>query len=91
MTPTTKKATMTPAQLREALASLGWTQRHAAQRAGLHPTAGRITINRYVNGSSPIPGPLAAFIRLELERRDLARAIKDDNVSRETLRDMVAA
>lgn len=56
---------MLPDELRNALDSLGLNQRAAASLLGVS----RMTIFRWLKGSSPIPTPVALYLRLRLDVR----------------------
>lgn len=62
-------APMTPAELRQARLDLGLTLAAMATAAGI---ANLRTIQRYERGHYPIPGPVAALVRLWLAHPDTA-------------------
>lgn len=50
---------MTGPELRDAIRTLGWTQRRAAMRLG----RGEATVRRWIAGTVPIPPDVAAWCR----------------------------
>ena len=54
-------------KLRDALASLGWSQRHFAERYDCDAD----TVNRWCTGKTPVPGHAAEYIRVMLLAKEI--------------------
>lgn len=58
---------MTEHEFKDALKSLGLTQRKFSADTGM----AAITVNKWANGRARVPGIAAAYIRLRLKAKDL--------------------
>ena len=58
---------MSPQELKNALRSLGWTQKDLAGKIGVHKN----TVSLWAKGQREMPGPAVAYVKLALALRAL--------------------
>lgn len=63
---------MTPDELREALAELGWSQAKFARLIGTHPNA----VCNWATGKARVPGSAVAYLRVVLNIRDMWKGMQ---------------